>query len=202
MVVLAVTFVVPWQPRLCRRHSLLHRSRADRRRAWRWGGRGWVCAAGPRAAPSRRISSTRALVEQGCSCRQCLQHRRAASRCWCMSGRRWAPPTTRSGGPCSTATSPPSMAKARSRPVIPPWSWHRISISATIRRSRSTTRRPSSSICSARRRTMTCRGGSSPATRWKRPNGVRPPVTSPSAASTRRACVRSGRPIVRTRPTT
>ena len=49
-------------------------------RAWRWCGQGWVCAAGRRAAPSPRISSTRALVAPGCSFRRCLPRRRAASR--------------------------------------------------------------------------------------------------------------------------
>ena len=52
------------------------------------------------------------------------------------------------------------------------WSCRPTSISATIREWRSTTRQPSSA-CSAPRRTMTCRGASSPAMRSNRPNGAR-----------------------------
>ena len=78
----------------------------------------------------------------------------------------------------------------------------RTSISATTPRSRSTTRPPSSCICSAPRPTTTCPAASSPATPSNRPNGARPPAASPSGASTRRGCAPSGGPIGRTRPTT
>ena len=140
---------------------------ASPRRAWRWGGRGWVCASGPRgSAIAPHLVHARA-GGPACSCRPCRRRRRAASRCWCMSGRRWAPPTIRSGTRCSTATSPRSMRRVRSRPAIRPGAAARTSTSATTRQWRSTTRRPSSNSCSAPRRTMTCRVGSSPATRWK-----------------------------------
>ena len=124
MLLLAVTFVVPWQPGYvdaipyCIGIGLTASGLALVRaglglRGWpagsaiaphlvhaRSGGAGLQLPPVPPTPPGHQPLDRAGLDRAG--------HGRPSGR---------APP------PCSTATSPPSMPTARSRPVIPPWSW-------------------------------------------------------------------------------